>query len=542
MNRAAWAAGNYAWGETGEDDEDHPDYDPDFPPYYGPPSGETWAEVRAITDAMTAPTARLMLEPVIWALALWKVGAPLETVVLEQSGALPEEVQENLSTELYSAGWESVQWAHIDAADFGSPSHRRRMFMLASRYHYRRIHTESPLTGRTMAHEALHMDADTVIVTRANRKTRGGNGFVMGRVVPGITSKIRAWYKQDDPEFRFTLSEIARLVTLPGEGSRSSVCQQYADIVAPVVSCAVMGVLLGVPWLPCLERYLAEQYPNVHGGTERCAGTILENEHQEQETELDWAARYLRERRAKALGWTAEHAQAVAWAASGELYDTEAGPRHGKRRVNAHRVRVLAAAGYLATDGERWQPTGDGAAALDAWTAEAPTPAVRVRRQEGEELRPLLEGEEALLRAKASAVQHRQWKKEREQWAANWAVYTVERDAREARDALYRRAEGITSPFAKAPEGWEPPQDIEEHLLATHAPAPEPVTTERMTDQGKEITYEPAAEEETFEAAEVPAPRAPEITVHGQARVQRARRRAAGDASGWTCAGQVALF
>lgn len=270
INRAAWAAGNYEWGETGEDDEDHPDWDPEFPPHYGPPSGETWDEVRAITNAMTAPTARLMLEPVIWALALWRQGAPLHTVALEQSGALPEDVQEALSTELYSAGWECVDWADVDAARLGSPSHRRRRLMLASRYYHRRMPELPDLT--TTADAATGLEPEAVIITRGARKTAGGNGFVMGRTIPGVTSKIRGWYKQDDPEFRFTLGQVAKLVSLPEDypftGSRTSACQQAADIVAPVVSAVVMGTLLGVPWLLSLERYLAEQYPHVHGKPE----------------------------------------------------------------------------------------------------------------------------------------------------------------------------------------------------------------------------------------------------------------------------------
>lgn len=280
IHRIAWAAGNYAWGETFEDDEDHPDYDPetDFVPEYGPPSGETWEQVRALAAEVTTsrkgkkPTAHLMVEPILWALALWKVGAPLHTVAVEQAAALPESLREDFESELYGAGWESVQWVELDAADYGSPSHRRRALMLAHRYYNRQIDPEHAIDRKTFASDALGMDPDTVIITRANRTTSGGNGFRLGRVVPGITSKIRAWYKQDDETFRFTIAEIARLVTMPADhpvtGSRSSITQQLADIVAPVVSAAVLGTLLGIDWMPLLLRYLAEQYPNVHGPEE----------------------------------------------------------------------------------------------------------------------------------------------------------------------------------------------------------------------------------------------------------------------------------
>ncbi|MEU1597960.1 DNA cytosine methyltransferase [Streptomyces sp. NPDC005708] len=237
----------------------------------GRPSRETWDQVRAFTAPMTTKTAQLMLEPIIWALALWRMGAPLHTMAMEQSGALPGQVRDWFVQQLTSAGWEHVAWEDLDAADYGSPSHRRRAFLLASRDrrldHCPPLHPTSPLV--THAAAALGMDPDTVIITRGNRTTSGGNGFRLGRVVPGITSKIRGWYRQGDPDFRFTLEQVALLVALPADhpfaGSRTAACQQAADIVAPVVSAAVMGCLLGLPWPHALNRYLADLYPAVHG-------------------------------------------------------------------------------------------------------------------------------------------------------------------------------------------------------------------------------------------------------------------------------------
>ncbi|MFD4243294.1 DNA cytosine methyltransferase [Streptomyces sp. NPDC058525] len=267
ITRLSFAAGTYYVNEDSEEACEFGCEPGEHWDHTGEPTGD-YEDARQFARTMTAETAPLMLEPIIWSLALWRQGAPLHTVALEQSGALPEQVQEDVSAELYCAGWEHVQWAELDAAEYGSPSHRRRMFMLASHYEYRAIGNAPGLT--THASEALDMDPETVIITRANRKTSGGNGFVMGRTVPGMTSKIRAWYKQDDPEFRFTIGQVAKLVTLPEDhpltGSRTSQCQQAGDIVAPVVSAAVMGTLLGVPWLPSLERYLGELYPAVHGG------------------------------------------------------------------------------------------------------------------------------------------------------------------------------------------------------------------------------------------------------------------------------------
>jgi hypothetical protein len=266
----ATAAGNYVQDGVCAHDDDA-DCGEECFEHYGQPSGETWDEVRAITAPMTTQTAQLMLEPIIWALALWRMGAPLHTVAMEQSGALPDEVRDWFIQELYCAGWEHVVWEDLDAADYGSPSHRRRAFMLASRY--RRVDRSQPVRPAaplvTHASEALGMDPDTVIITRGNRTTSGGNGFRLGRVVPGITSKIRGWYRQGDPDFRFTLEQVALLVALPADhpfaGSRTAACQQAADIVAPVASAAVMGCLLGVPWSHALNRYLADPYPAVHG-------------------------------------------------------------------------------------------------------------------------------------------------------------------------------------------------------------------------------------------------------------------------------------
>ncbi|WP_326581843.1 DNA cytosine methyltransferase (plasmid) [Actinacidiphila glaucinigra] len=274
IDRAAAAAGNYIVDHSEVCFHDDPtDCEDACYEHYGPPSGESWNEVRAITQEMTAPTAGLMLEPIIWALALWRIGAPLHTIALEQSSALPEAVREPFTEELYCAGWEHVVWEELDAADYGSPSHRRRAFLLASRY--RRLDVSTGLRPTkaltTYAAEAVDMDPETWIVTRGNRRTSGGNKFHMDRVIPGVTSKIRGWYAEDDPAFRFTLQQVAKLVTLPADhplaGSRSSACQQAADVVAPVVSAAVFGTLLGVAWSAALNRYLAELYPPVHGTT-----------------------------------------------------------------------------------------------------------------------------------------------------------------------------------------------------------------------------------------------------------------------------------
>lgn len=248
--------------------------------HFGPRSGATWDEIRSlVADMPGAETAGLMLEPMIWALALKHGGAPLRTILFEQSNQLPQEIRDVIAEELYCAGEGelgaavSVTWEEIDAAAYGSPSTRRRAFMMATfdRYNSGPVAPEITIT----ADQATGLSADLEVITRGVRRTSGGNAFVMGRVIPGVTSRIRS-VDVGHKGGRFTLEQVAALVTLPrdyaalAEGSRTSICQQFADIVAPVVSAAVFGEtvghLFGIKrnrggWLPLLLAYLREQYP-----------------------------------------------------------------------------------------------------------------------------------------------------------------------------------------------------------------------------------------------------------------------------------------
>ncbi|MFF3730841.1 DNA cytosine methyltransferase [Streptomyces sp. NPDC002476] len=248
--------------------------------HFGPRSGATWDEIRSLVENLPgAETAGLMLEPMIWALALKHGGAPLHTILFEQSNQLPQEIRDVIKEELYCAGESSlgvavsVTWEEIDAAAYGSPSTRRRAFMMATfgRYNSGPVAPEITIT----ADQATGLPADLEVITRGARKTSGGNAFVMGRVIPGVTSRIRS-VDVGHKGGRFTLEQVAALVTLPrdyaalAEGSRTSICQQFADIVAPVVSAAVFGEtvghLFGIKrnrggWLSLLLAYLREQYP-----------------------------------------------------------------------------------------------------------------------------------------------------------------------------------------------------------------------------------------------------------------------------------------
>ncbi|MEE1828044.1 hypothetical protein PUR61_38585 [Streptomyces sp. BE20] len=229
------------------------------------PSGAPITELWSLVDDMTAATAGLMLAPVIWILGLRSIGAPIETIVIEQSSALPETVQEYIWTELTTAGCESVQWQNLDAADFGSASNRNRAIMSAHWYRNPGPVT-APRIGTGAAH-ALGWPPQTRINTRGERRTSGGNVFALNRTIPAVTSKIRGWYCQDTGR-RFTIPEVCALVGLPGTypvtGSRTSQCQQLGDIFSPLVAAAVWGTLLGLPWLDMLRTYLAQIHPTVH--------------------------------------------------------------------------------------------------------------------------------------------------------------------------------------------------------------------------------------------------------------------------------------
>ncbi|MGW1180220.1 hypothetical protein [Streptomyces drozdowiczii] len=233
--------------------------------------GEPWddldvAEMWSWIDEMNAKTAGLMLAPVLIGMGLLAAGAPLESVIVEQAWTLPEEVKSAIGIEYVIAGWDGVRWDILDAGEFGSPSTRRRAIMMASRAQI--VAIEAP-GFTTWASDAIGWHPETWINTRGVRKTSGGNEFKLGRTMPGITSKIRGWYDADAPEHRFTIEEICALVGLPTDypviGSRTSQCQQLGDIFSPLVAAAVWGILLGVDWTPRLARYLAEQYPQVHG-------------------------------------------------------------------------------------------------------------------------------------------------------------------------------------------------------------------------------------------------------------------------------------
>ncbi|MFJ3856136.1 hypothetical protein ACIPRL_07915 [Streptomyces sp. NPDC090085] len=243
----------------------------------------------------------------------------------------------------------------------------------------------------------------------------------------------------------------------------------------------------------------------------------------------DWC---LAQRQAKALTWSTPQFDTVATACLGHLYRDDrgvyrnltpatAGGAGGWRRVHTRRVEALIAAGFLRGPAGGWGPvtaTPDGIRAVAAWNAHQPAPRDRTSREEGETLPPLQEGEEQARRAREWAVKEAAYKKRR---AAEWAAFEERRaatDAREANDAAYRQAAGITHPWAKAPEGWtagdpvpgaKAPRVVERHESTErgHVTVYESYDDEDQADEQPPTPTRPALQPSTVTGCAHPAPR-----------------------------------
>ncbi|MBK3638594.1 hypothetical protein JHN52_38255, partial [Streptomyces sp. MBT97] len=210
---------------------------------------------------------------------------------------------------------------------------------------------------------------------------------------------------------------------------------------------------------------LTDPAETVHAAEETANGTEETEGTRPAET---WRVRARREEQAKALDWSSKHAEVVGWAAAGELIrDADGTPRRVTRpgrtgaRVNADRVAVLEAAGYLATvpaaDGRALvEVTADGRRALLVWETEAPAPVERVRKRERLPLAPLLYGEQWAREREAFRADMERRRVEREQWYAEAEVRWAEEAREERRRKAWALVERITNPFAKRPRGWAP--------------------------------------------------------------------------------------
>ncbi len=227
------------------------------------------AEVRAMGKAMTDPRAALIAEVSIWALGLSAAFWKLKWVVMEQSSALPEDVLEWIKEDLYEMGWFGAAYKILDAVDLGLASRRKRVFLVGMRDSMVNLEGLEPKrpVRQTKAREALGWAEGRVVNTRGVGRTSGGNGWSADKPATGITSKIRGWYPEDDPDYRFTNDEAAVLVGIQrGKtyvGKRTPVHQGIGDVVSPFHSAQVLGYVHRVDWEEDLHAYRIEIYPYV---------------------------------------------------------------------------------------------------------------------------------------------------------------------------------------------------------------------------------------------------------------------------------------
>lgn len=233
----------------------------------------------------------LVLEALRFALRLPAV----KWLVFEQVPAV-ERIWWDFAAELACAGWESCTVLALRADDFGAPTRRTRVFLLAARDHAPSLvglpfrggwrtgrfiepHTIAPnlLTPfplTTMA-AALGWPAGVRVNTRGERKTPGGNEFSADAPAPSLTGKARSWYRTDlgKPDGYLEACQAGLLQGFPADypwaGSRSSRFQQAADSVPPLMGAAVLGVAAGVPWQGAVWERLHSLYGHTAGDTDR---------------------------------------------------------------------------------------------------------------------------------------------------------------------------------------------------------------------------------------------------------------------------------
>ncbi|MFE4496055.1 DNA cytosine methyltransferase [Streptomyces niveus] len=242
-----------------------------------PRSGESWDDVRAPLAELDDPRAGLMAEVVLWPLAMIARGGSVEWVAVEQSSALPAEIEAALTAELIQAGWGTVEAETLDAVRYGSPSHRRRRFLSAFRTTapFVSIHPAEDFPVTTFA-ECAGWARGRTVNTRGQRgidpktgRPKGGNAFPADRPSGCITATAYGW-KDDESGEKLGQATIGRLVGFPGDypwthvgrgaGIRNK-AQQAADAVCPMVGAAIIGRALGIEeWEPRARAYADALY------------------------------------------------------------------------------------------------------------------------------------------------------------------------------------------------------------------------------------------------------------------------------------------
>ncbi|KAB2347305.1 DNA cytosine methyltransferase [Actinomadura rudentiformis] len=248
------------------------------------------AGIEAISDGKPLPTdytdprTPLVLETIRFAVDL----PNLRVLIAEQVPAVRDIWIEMCAEFATFHRCESVNVVTVAADDFGTPTRRVRVFLIATRDYTPDLallphrgrwesgrfaagiteHQAAPKTRfprLTMA-KVLGWPAGVKVNTRGARKTAGGNLFSADGPAPALTQSTRSWYRTDlgPVDGRLTPAQGALLQGFPPDypwqGSRTSQFQRIADTVSPLMGAAVIGATLGLPWQSAIWSRLNELY------------------------------------------------------------------------------------------------------------------------------------------------------------------------------------------------------------------------------------------------------------------------------------------
>lgn len=245
-------------------------------------------DARPVLDGLAThvadPRTALVLEALEVALAL----PNLQWIVAEQVPAV-RGIWEEIASELTAMhGWTAADVITLRADDFGAPTRRARVFLIARRDNEPDLagvptrehwvcgkhgpgprllppNLWTPFPPMSMA-AALGWPAGIRINTRGNRQTPGGNEFTADGPAPALTGRARSWYRTDlgplngqlTPRQAGVLQGFPR--DYPWQGSRTAQFQQIADSVPPLMGAAVIGAASGRPWRDAVQARLHTLY------------------------------------------------------------------------------------------------------------------------------------------------------------------------------------------------------------------------------------------------------------------------------------------
>lgn len=209
----------------------------------------------------------------------------LRWLVAEQVPAVHNIWAEMCAELAATTDWASCNVVRLRMDDFGAPTRRERVFLIAARDYspdfsgmpYRarwscgrfdapRLHLPNTGTAfpRTTMAGVLGWPAGVKIRTRGNRRTPGGNLFSADGLCAGLTEKARSWTREDQPGHALTPAEAGLLQGFPRDyrwqGSRSSQFLQIANTVSPLAGAAVLGTATGLPWQDAVRERLEQIY------------------------------------------------------------------------------------------------------------------------------------------------------------------------------------------------------------------------------------------------------------------------------------------